>query len=78
VKLIVKNHAPKRITDVECMEYVLRVTKKGKISKDGTQYCYVVAFDEIPFLSRTVPNEKIVVSSERTKTGTFTFQVYVR
>jgi hypothetical protein len=77
MKFIVKNLNPERLPDVGCMEYVLRVIKNGKISKDGTQYCYEVTFDEIPFLSRTVPNEKIVMSSDRTKTGAFTFRVYI-
>jgi hypothetical protein len=76
MKFIINNLSPDRLTDVECLEYVSRVMRKGKISNNDTQYCYIVTFDKVSLMSKTVPDEKIVVSSEKTKTGTFTFQVY--
>lgn len=52
------------IDDLQATYYVMKVIQQGKISKDGTQYCYITTF-----------NNGVAVYADLTKTGTPVFNV---
>lgn len=55
------------MSDIEALSYVSSVIKQGKISNENTQYCYITKF-------RT--DKGHTVYADKTKTGTFTFNIF--
>jgi len=52
------------IDDLQATYYVMKVIQQGKISKGGTQYCYITTF-----------TNGVAVHADLTKTGTPVFHV---
>jgi len=42
-KMVIDNRTD--ITDIEALRYVTEVVKVGRVSRNGTQYSYIVAFN---------------------------------
>jgi len=53
------------IDDSSALTYVLKVILQGKISNEGTQYCYITQFES---------GHKVY--ADKTKSGTYTFRVW--
>lgn len=68
-KIIIRNLEPDKISDLDATHLVLSVIKQGKISNDGTEYCYHTGFG----VSET--DTKYEVSCYTHKSGTSTFYV---
>jgi hypothetical protein len=67
MKLIINNKSD--LSDISCLHYVAKVMEAGRISANGTQYCYAASF---------IINEKeyLIYSNLNKKSDLFTIINY--